>query len=386
MNDTNRDGAQPAKRPNNLLWIALAVFGIVGLSLNAFMRPEGMAKRFAVVTTVERVLVEETAPAAAADVPAEAAAEGSPAAVAADPKSTQNPDRRRKWVAPEDAGLTAGTLRRVDGVEPIRWETRESVKASEAELVRAEITPGGPVRIEPSPIDSLGIWVAALLTLFILSFVYRDNPFYKVAESVLIGVSAAYWMVVGFWSTIVPQLLGSLAPGLVREYAMPSLPVSATPGLDAALAFVPLLLGFMLLWRLAPKGGWISVWPIAFVIGTTAGIRLVGAIEADLMRQLVAAMKPLVVFEDGVGAAGEAVRMFDFWGSVGSVVGVVGVLSVLTYFFFSVEHKGAVGKTARVGIWFLMISFGSAFGLTVMGRITLLLQRFEFLFTDWLNI
>jgi len=387
MNDTNRDGssrggpndagAQPAKRPNTLLWVALAVFGIVGLSLNAFMRPEGMAKRFAVVTTVERVLVEETVP---------AAVEESPAAVAADPKSTQDPDPRRKWVAPEDAGLAAGTLRRVDGVEPIRWETRESVKASEAELLRSEIKPGGPVRIESSPIDSLGIWVAALLTLFILSFVYRDNPFYKVAESILIGVSAAYWMVVGFWSTIVPQLLGALAPGFVREYAMPSLPASATPGLDAALAFVPLLLGFMLLWRLAPKGGWISVWPIAFVIGTTAGIRLVGAIEADLMRQLVAAMKPLVVFEEGVAASGEAIRMFDFWGSVGSVVGVVGVLSVLTYFFFSVEHKGAVGKTARVGIWFLMISFGSAFGLTVMGRITLLLQRFEFLFTDWLNI
>ncbi len=381
MNDTNRGGsnpagAQPAKRPNTLLWVALLVFGIVGLSLNAFMRPEGMAKRFAVVTTVERVLVEETAPAAATS------AEDPATAAAADPKSAP----RRKWVAPDDAGFAAGTLRRVDGVEPIRWETRESIKPAEAELRRAELAPGGPVRIESSPIDSLGIWVAALLTLFILSFVYRDNPFYKVAESILIGVSAAYWMVVGFWSTLVPQLLGSLAPGFVREYAMPSLPVSATPGLDAALAFVPLLLGFMLLWRLAPKGGWISVWPIAFVIGTTAGIRLVGAIEADLMRQVVAAMKPLVVFEDGVGAAGEAIRMFDFWGTVGSVVGVVGVLSVLTYFFFSVEHKGAVGKTARVGIWFLMISFGSAFGLTVMGRITLLLQRFEFLFTDWLNI
>ena len=403
MNDTNRDGpgnggpgdggAQPAKRPNTLLWVALAVFGIVGLSLNAFMRPEGMAKRFAVVTTVERVLVEETAPAASADAApgstdesATGPATGSATGPTSGSSAGSKPDPRRRWVAPDDAGIAAGTLRRVDGVEPIKWETRESVKASEAELLRAELTPGGPVRIEPSPIDSLGIWVAALLTIFILSFVYRDNPFYKVAESILIGVSAAYWMVVGFWSTIVPQLLGALAPGLVREHAMPSLPVSATPGLDAALAFVPLLLGFMLLWRLAPKGGWISVWPIAFVIGTTAGIRLVGAIEADLMRQLVAAMKPLVVFEDGVGAAGEAIRMFDFWGTVGSVVGVVGVLSVLTYFFFSVEHKGAVGKTARVGIWFLMISFGSAFGLTVMGRITLLLQRFEFLFTDWLNI
>ena len=39
-----------------------------------------------------------------------------------------------------------------------------------------------------------------------------------------------------------------------------------------------------------------------------------------------------------------------------------------------------------MGIWFLMITFGSAFGLTVMGRITLLSQRFEFLFTDWLRI
>jgi hypothetical protein len=65
---------------------------------------------------------------------------------------------------------------------------------------------------------------------------------------------------------------------------------------------------------------------------------------------------------------------------------VVGVLSCLTYFFFSLEHKGAVGKVARVGIWFLMITFGAAFGMTVMGRITLLAARFEFLFDDWLWI
>jgi hypothetical protein len=432
------------------LWVSLAIFGVVGLSLNAFLRPEGRAQRFAVVTTVERVLVEEVLPAqgdgstgeaqgASVDVGTSADASVSAATRSVDggsagelgnadattadatttpPTSTDTTTAdattadatttpaastdatgdslssdavlpakpKRKWVAPDDAGLASGTLQRVSGVEPIVWETRESVKPAEAELRQADLKQGGPVRIEASPIDTLGVWVAALLTLFILSFVYRDNPFYKIAESILIGVSAAYWMVVGLWSTIVPQLFGALAPDMVRAYALPSLPVSSTPGLDAALAFVPLALGFMLLWRLAPKGGWISVWPIAFIIGTTAGIRLVGAIEADLMRQIVAAMKPLVMFEHGVSASGEAIRAFDFWASVGSVVGVVGVLSVLTYFFFSVEHKGAVGKTARVGIWFLMISFGSAFGLTVMGRITLLLQRFEFLFTDWLGI
>ncbi len=233
---------------------------------------------------------------------------------------------------------------------------------------------------------TLGIWCAAFMTLGIFSFLYKDNPFYKVCESILIGVSAAYWMVNGFWSTLVPNLFGKLAPGFVQSVAMPDLPTPDSPTLEMSLAFVPLILGFMLLWRLAPKGGWIAVWPVAFIIGTTAGMRLVASIEADLMSQAAATMKPLVMFSDSVDEAGNAVRAFDFWATMGSIVGVVGVLSVLTYFFFSVEHKGVVGKTARLGIWFLMITFGSAFGLTVMGRITLLSQRFEFLFKDWLGI
>ena len=220
---------------------------------------------------------------------------------------------------------------------------------------------------------TIGVWTAAILTIGIFSFLYRDNPLYKVCESVLIGVSAAYWMVNAFWTTLVPQLFGKLAPGFVRAYALPSMAESATPGLDFALACVPLVLGVMLLWRLAPKGGWISVWPIAMIIGVTAGLKFVSSIESDFMAQLGATMRPMYVSG-------------DFWGTVAAWVGVLGVLTVLTYFFFSVEHKGAIGKSARVGVWFLMITFGGAFGLTVMGRITLLAQRFEFLFKDWLGI
>ncbi len=44
----------------------------------------------------------------------------------------------------------------------------------------------------PSPSRTVGVWVAALFTLFIFSFLYRDNVFYKFAESVVVGVSAAY--------------------------------------------------------------------------------------------------------------------------------------------------------------------------------------------------
>ena len=226
--------------------------------------------------------------------------------------------------------------------------------------------------------NTVGVWTAALLTLGILSFLFRDNPFYKFCESILIGVSAAYWMVNAFWTSLVPNLFAKLAPTLVRDTMLPSLPESPTPTADFMLACVPLLLGIMLLCRLIPSVGWISSWPIAMVIGVTAGLKLVSSIESDFMAQIGATIQPLVAFDSSGG--------FAFWATVGAWVGIVGVLSVLTYFFFSVEHKGAVGKTARLGIWFLMITFGGAFGLTVMGRITLLAQRFEFLFRDWLGI
>src|SRR5204862_3428905 len=57
-----------------------------------------------------------------------------------------------------------------------------------------------------------GLWVAALFTLAIFSFIYRDNVFYKLAEAVFVGVTAAYWMVAGFWEGIVERLLANLAP------------------------------------------------------------------------------------------------------------------------------------------------------------------------------
>ena len=43
-----------------------------------------------------------------------------------------------------------------------------------------------------------------------------------------------------------------------------------------------------------------------------------------------------------------------------------------------------LGKASKIGIYFLMISFGASFGFAVMGRISLLIGRFTDLisFTD----
>ena len=172
--------------------------------------------------------------------------------------------------------------------------------------------------------------MAAFFTLAIFSFLYGDNPFYKVAEAVLVGVSAAYWMVVGFWDVLVPNLLGqALAGDWSRRWAMPGL---SGPEAERDLWYlVPLVLGVMLLWRLAPRGAWIARWPLAFIIGTFAGLRLIGFLHGDFLAQIRNTILPLAVFDGGA---------FDLWASLQNLLIVVGVLCVARLFLLLVRAQG----------------------------------------------
>ena len=101
----------------------------------------------------------------------------------------------------------------------------------------------------------------------------------------------------------------------------------------------------------------IARWPLAFIVGTYAGLRLVSFLEADFVSQIRSTIVPLLAFTQS--------RRFDHWASLRNIGLVFGVLSCLTYFFFSVEHRGIAGRIARVGVWFLMITFGASFAFTV---------------------
>lgn len=233
-----------------------------------------------------------------------------------------------------------------------------------------------------SPMRTIGIWVAAFLTLCIFSFLYKDNAFYKFAEAVFVGVSAAYWMVIAYWEVVIPNLLAKIWPGWVQSWATPG--ISTVRDENWWMYLIPLVLGGMLLWRLSPKGGWIARWPLAFIIGSFAGIRLIGFLQADFLSQIRNTIKPVIVMPEANDAVAAAATVSPFWQSVQNLLLVVSVLAAVVYFFFSIEHTGVVGHVSRIGIWVLMVTFGAAFGYTVMGRIALLAIRFEFLFDDWL--
>ena len=99
--------------------------------------------------------------------------------------------------------------------------------------------------------------------------------------------------------------------------------------------------------------------------------------EASIFRQVHGTLAPFAQIHAG------ALGPFEIFGAI---LMLVGVICTLTYFFFSIEHRGAVGGISKVGIVFLMVGFGSAFGNTVMGRVSLFIQRVDFLLHDWLHL
>ena len=214
--------------------------------------------------------------------------------------------------------------------------------------------------------EVVGIWIGAILTLGIFSFLYKDNPFYKFSEALFVGISAGYWFVVTFWQYFVPKFWDNLA--LAYSELL-------TKG-RVDYHWIYLLGGFfgiLMLLRLVPKVGWLSRWSLAFIVGTTAGLQFTRYLESNGIRQVVGTIKPLLV-SGNMNA------------TIGNIIIVVGTFCGLIYFFFSKEHKGAFGGAARVGVWFLMITFGALFGYTVMSRMSLLIGRMDYLFGIWLAL
>jgi hypothetical protein len=202
----------------------------------------------------------------------------------------------------------------------------------------------------------LGAWVATGLTLFILTFLYQDNPLFKLAEHLYVGVSVGY-AIVKTYDTVVIRLI--YEPMIVQG--------------DWSL-LVPLAIGSLMLTRYAPKAAWMSRIAFAFVVGIGSGLAIPRVISSYILKQIEDTVRPLL----SLAADGGATFTYDLLdpaSNLNAIVLLVGVVSVLFYFFFSVEHTGPGRAVARTGILFLMIAFGAAFGYTVMARMSLLIGR-----------
>lgn len=205
--------------------------------------------------------------------------------------------------------------------------------------------------------ELIGTWIGAFLTLCIFSFLYRDNPFFRFAEALFAGVSLGYFIGIVSVQTLKPNLFIPLFNDFGASWHL----------------LIPLALGVGLYTRYIPSIQIASRIPLAVYVGYYVGINMVQKLYGEVVPQMGDTMINLLPTGDvGIGTA------------LNNVVIFVGVISVLVYFFFSMEHRGAVGGISRLGIWFLMLGFGAAFGYTVMGRISLLIGRVDYLWREWL--
>jgi len=266
------------------------------------------------------------------------------------------------------------------------------------------------------PVDLLGAWIAIFLTMAILSFLYGDNPFYKLAEHLFIGVSIGYIVVV--------QIKNNLWVKLER----PLSPWDLVPAILIAMMFVKLA---------SRKLAWLGRFPLAVVVALYAGQSVTGLVGSDLGDQIKTASRSLIVdkidlnsappgelsqvpgvspaiaaklviertarpftsLDDALSrpsltaseradladergllvgtearAATESNRV-DWFGVASGVLLLVALLTGLLYFYFSIAHTGVLGRASRVGVWILMVGFGASFGYTVQGRIALAIAR-----------
>ncbi|MCX5747787.1 MAG: helix-hairpin-helix domain-containing protein [Proteobacteria bacterium] len=264
--------------------------------------------------------------------------------------------------------------------------------------------------------EIVGAWVGIFLTIAVLSFLYGDNPFYKFAEHLFVGVSIGYVVVVQFRDNFITKVERGLTWWDV----------------------VPLVLVLLMYVKFAfKKLAWTGRFPLAFVVALYAGQSVVGLVGSDLGDQIkvaatslrvdrvdlntappnklssLAGISPTVATKlaaerarapfaslddalsrpsltpserDDLAAergpivgldarASVAPDEVDWFGVASQVLLLLALLSGLLYFYFSVAHKGAVGKVSRFGVWMLMIGFGASFGFTVQGRIALAIGR-----------
>lgn len=231
--------------------------------------------------------------------------------------------------------------------------------------------------------DGLAIWIAAGLTLFIYSFLYKDNPFYRFAEHLYVGLGAGYVVVVAYWNDIATNVFAPIQEGQAQWAAG-----DAIGGLSNIVnPIIAVILGLFLFFPVvAPRLRFLTRYAFAFILGAFSGIKIAPVIKANIVVQTQSTIERACAASAQCAQAAGLEQTLGPGAFANALLLLLGVLAALVYFFFSLEHKGPLRAVSRTGVYVLMVGFGASFGLTVMGRVSLLIGRLQFLLGNWLEI
>jgi hypothetical protein len=210
------------------------------------------------------------------------------------------------------------------------------------------------------PIELISALIGLLLTLMVFSYLIGDNPLFRIAVYLFIGVASGYAAVVVWHYVLIPKLFQPLA--------------TLNP-----LAFVPLVFGISLLAKLSPRISWMGSFAMAVLVGAGAATAVGGALLGTLLPQAQAAIDGFDVLSAGSGLQ-VASRLLE------GVIMLGGTVFTLASFHFSASRAadGAPKRNAllegiaAVGRIFIAITFGVLFAGVYMSALTAMIERLSF--------
>jgi len=181
-----------------------------------------------------------------------------------------------------------------------------------------------------------------------------NNPLYRLAQHLFVGVSLGYVGTVVLTTVLIPRL-----------YDLAGSPAIALP------TAVPVLLGLFMLVRLLRPGSGGANLPFLFIAVIAATLALIGVLRGTLIPQTAATMLGL-----------NPARPLDL---INNLIVVVGVIVTLHYFSFGVRVGGqrtAVGTLAAgAGRWLIIITLGVVLGTLTVSFASALIERVGSFFT-----
>lgn len=196
-------------------------------------------------------------------------------------------------------------------------------------------------------------WTSAFCILAMWTFLYKENPIFRVAEHLFVGSSAGHAI--------------GMAVGNIYRYGWNPLVHK-----QQLLLFVPVILGILLYARFIPKLSWLSRWPVAFLVGVGTGQSIYTALRTQVVNQSIGAMATLPGATLGT--------------TINGLISLIGLLAVLCYFLFSIPQSKPLRTFSKAGRWMMMVTFGVSFGNVVSGRISVLLGELTKILGDWLGM
>ena len=212
-------------------------------------------------------------------------------------------------------------------------------------------------------IELLSALVGLILTLMVFSYLIGDNPLFRIAVYLFVGVASGYAATVIWHYVLVPKLFQ---------------PLTTSDPNQLLLTVVPLLFSISLLTKLSPRISWIGSFAMAVLVGVGAAAAVGGALLGTLVPQVQASIDAFDFRAAGGGA--NAIRtLFE-----GTIM-FFGTILTLASFHFSAT-RSADGAPQRnsilewiswLGRLFIAITLGVLFAGVYMSALTAMIERWS---------